>query len=114
MEIKSISQIVDERLKTFNLTIEIDNPNHKLKPGHTVKADILRFDLNDQIVIPSSTIITKTDKRVVMIAKDGKAAEVEILVKNESKGLALIEEGLNVGDSIIIKGHHQTVEHFKI
>ena len=105
--IESIAQSVDAEDRTFKAEITILNDDRILKPGMTARAQILRYDLKDRIVIPTEAIMTLADRRVVLIEKDGVAIQKNITVQSSNEQQTLIASGLALGDNLIVKGHTQ-------
>ena len=105
--IESIAQSVDAEDRTFKAEITISNDDRILKPGMTARAQILRYDLKDRIVIPTEAIMTLADRRVVLIEQDGVAIQKNITVQSSNEQQTLIASGLALGDNLIVKGHTQ-------
>ena len=108
-EISSLAQSVSAKTKTFTAEIDLDNTRKELKPGMSVQVVVLRYSLDNQIVIPSNTILIKGKEKIVMIAKDGLAQKRPILIFSQNETQTRIKSGLKVGDSLIVKGHSQVI-----
>ena len=59
------------------------------------------------IILPNTCIHTQPTGQMVWVASQGKAYRKTVTVGNYTQGGVLIVEGLAVGDTIIVKGHHK-------
>ncbi|MCB9228532.1 MAG: efflux RND transporter periplasmic adaptor subunit [Deltaproteobacteria bacterium] len=101
---------MNQNNKTFAAEIFVKNHDLRLRPGLTVRARILKYDLKDQVVIAPESILIRSNEKVVMV-REGNTAQlhpVKVLTSYGNK--AVIESGLKAGDELIIKGHSQVVE----
>jgi len=106
---------INRKDKTFTAEVWVDNPDLTLKPGLTAKARILKYDLQDKIVIPSQAILVRDQKQVVMIADENQVArsrEVSIMTSYNDK--AVIASGINQGEKLIVKGQNLVIDGAKI
>ena len=106
----NIALKMDQKNKTFAAEVFVNNRDFGLRPGLTVKAKILKFDLKNQVVIPSETVLIRDKKQVVMIQKDGKAKQHPVDILTSYDGQSVIRSGLQPGDHLIIKGQSQVVD----
>jgi membrane fusion protein (multidrug efflux system) len=106
----SIAQSVREEDRTFEIQIEVPNEGHLLKPGLTARTRILKYKLNNKIVIPSEVILTKANGRVVMVSENGIAKARKVSVQSSNAKESLIASGLNIGDQLIVSGQSVAVD----
>ncbi|PCJ65443.1 MAG: hypothetical protein COA73_02485 [Candidatus Hydrogenedentota bacterium] len=100
-----IGQRADSTTHTFQTEIELDNWTGILKPGMIARAVLIRQSYPESIAIPIFSILTDGIKKFVFIERDGKAIKTPISVLLHQGNLAVIEEGLECNDRLIVAGH---------
>lgn len=75
-----------------------------LYDGMNVNVRIQR-SINNQLVIPKTALVLRTNKKVVFTLKKGKAVWNYVQTGIENSDGYIITEGLNVGDSVIYDGN---------
>ena len=103
-KIDVISQVLDQEAKVLKARIVLDNKDFKLKPG--MIADIIALKkLNQQeVAVPTSSIVFFNNKNYVLVYKDDcniEAREVEILTKKNNT--TYLKKGLLENEKIITK-----------
>ncbi len=103
-KIDVISQVLDPEAKVLKARIILENKDFKLKPG--MIADIIALKkLNQQeIAVPTSSIVFFNNKNYVLVYKDDcniEAREISILTKK--KQTTYIQSGLSENEKIITK-----------
>ena len=100
-----ISPIVDEKTRTSEVKIEVENSDHRLRPGMFARAQITIKDRKDVLAIPREALLQRGDRRVVFVVNSGLAFEQEVEVGLETEELVEIISGLDEDDAIIVSGH---------
>ncbi len=118
-----------EEVTTFAVTIDLENPGRKLRPGMTATADIetetvtgvVKAPLGSVVVRPRSELSDPSDRsdssdssdrsdssdpsdnrvRVVFVAKEGKAELRKVETGIADRDFMEIKEGLSAGDRVI-------------
>ncbi len=101
--VKSVSPIAGQT-STYPVEIEIDNPNHTIKPGMFTTAI---FDLNSSenaIVIPAGSTLSDLDNTYVFIEENGVAKKVVIETGINNGEYVEVLSGLKANDNLIVKG----------
>ncbi len=109
-EITYVSPSADERSHTFPLELKLDNPDGVIRTGLIARVKLLRKQYEDAVVIPQTSIVERADKNVVFIVEEGKAKLREIKIEVTADGQALIAEGLEFGDRLIVSGQRDLVD----
>jgi membrane fusion protein (multidrug efflux system) len=94
---------------TGNIPFRADfpNPDGLLRHGQTGTILIHRTRKN-ALVIPQRAVFEKFDKRYVYVVdKDDFVHEREIVIGKELEDIFLIEQGVGVGDKIVLEGFRQ-------
>ncbi|MFI4937429.1 MAG: efflux RND transporter periplasmic adaptor subunit [Candidatus Berkiellales bacterium] len=99
----------DNSLNTASGTIRVravfDNPNHDLLPGLFARIKVGNPSTTNSILITERAIGTDQNKKFVLIVdKESKVAYREITLGTMVDGLRIVENGLKLGDKIIVNG----------
>lgn len=90
-------------ITTYRGLINFVDKNKDVRIGMTAEVEIEKEKIRDVITIPLHFILEKEGKNYVEIL-NGSLSEREIIVgEKDGKGSVLIENGLNVGDKIVIR-----------
>ncbi len=103
-KIDVISQVLDQEAKVLKARIVLENKDFKLKPG--MIADIIAFKKtdNNEVAVPTSSIVFFNNKNYVLVYKGDcniEAREVNILSKKNET--TYIKNGLSENEKIITK-----------
>lgn len=103
--VKYISPQADERTGGFIVEIHIPNSrDFKIKAGVTAKVNLTISELGEQIVIPDHAVVQKNDLVYIYRVQKGKASLLEIKISEIVGNQMVIEEGLAIGDTIVVVG----------
>jgi membrane fusion protein (multidrug efflux system) len=108
--IHSVAQSVNELDRSVQIEIHVENDDHSLLPGATARARILKWDLKDEIVIPSEVVITQSNRRVVMLAEGPKAVMRTVKIRTSNESHSIVDDGLAPGDLLITSGQTQVTD----
>ncbi len=97
--------MVDESTGAILLRAEFPNPERFLLPGMYVRAR-LEQGVNEQaLTVPQQALIRNVDSSAVMVVgADGKVAARTVQADNAPNNLAVVSEGLQPGDQVIVEG----------
>ena len=106
-----VSPVLDTSTRTMAIKLRINPPDKRIKVGMYARVRLITDSVNNVIIVPNTTIVTRDGKPYVFVvtnkAADGKSATVRlqpitlgISVDNRTE----ITKGLEVGDEIIAKG----------
>lgn len=92
------------------------NPNgtENLKSGMTGRVRIKTKDSLKKVVIPTSAVIQRDRVEGVFIERDGIALMTPIIKGESFGGRAVIKDGINEGDRIIISGLNSIGDRYKV
>ncbi|MBS0012018.1 MAG: efflux RND transporter periplasmic adaptor subunit [Bacteroidales bacterium] len=108
--ITQLSPAINPQTRTFQGTIEINNPRLKLRPGMFVKADIITSRADSVIVIPKDIILSRQRGMTVFIVNRGVANERVIYTGLENNKEVEVLRGLNTNERIVTDGF-ETLSH---
>lgn len=106
-KITLISPTINPTTRTASVEITIPNQNHRLKPGMFARVEIILRQKADAILIPTYAIIEQSEMRKVFTVVDGKAKSKSIDLGVNQGELVEVVGGLEVGDSLVVAGHHK-------
>jgi multidrug efflux pump subunit AcrA (membrane-fusion protein) len=106
-KITLVSPTVNPMTRTASVEISIPNPRHQLRPGMFAEAEIIIREADDAILIPAYAVLEKSDTRKVLTVVDGKAMSKLIDLGVDQGDLVEVKDGLEVGDTLIVAGHHK-------
>ena len=88
----------------LNMFVTLKNPDRRLRPGFSCRAQVWLPPINDALVVPVSAIADHDGRTVVTAVRDGKANEVAVTTGAQADGLVQLLGGLAVGDVVATKG----------
>ena len=100
-EVIAIDPRIDEELRTLRIRAKTNNSDGRLLPGMFIRVEVPLGD-EKSIMVPSESIIPILKGKKLFVMKDGLAREVEVKTGIRTDTDVQIEEGINIGDSIIV------------
>jgi membrane fusion protein, multidrug efflux system len=100
--------------RLYNLELEIDNSDGRILPGMFVRADIVKETVEDAIIVPFYSVISRNDKQFVFVEEDGIAKKRDVRLGVMEKWMVEIADGLQVGDNLVVEGHRDVENDQKI
>lgn len=101
-EILRVSPIINPQNGTFKVTIKIDDPDWRMKPGMFVRVKILADQHKDVLLIPKIALLADNQ---VFIVQDTVATMVTLTLGLQDADYTEIQDGLSPGDLVVIAGH---------
>jgi len=93
----------DQGIVDFTVTVEITNPDEKVKPGMTAAVNIVVSELSDILLVPNRAVRIKDGQRVVYVLRNDETVAVEITLGASSDTMSEVLEGeLEIGDLIVL------------
>ncbi len=85
------------QINVFDIDIEVDSSDERLKPGMSAKVDIITNEFEDVLSIPIEAVFERDDTTIVY-SKGGDKIEVTLGERNDMS--VIISDGLKEGDEI--------------
>ena len=104
----------DPQTRTYLAKIEVDNRDRQLRPGMIVRIEALRREIKDAIAIPLYAVVDLDGRKVVFVEEEGKAQLRTVKVDRVIGDQAVILEGLNLNERLIVKGQQLLVDGTKV
>lgn len=112
--ISFVSREVDSATRTVTAEISVDNSDNRLRPGMTVRVRLVKAAHVDAVVVPQDAVVETEEGPAVFLAVAGAAALRQVVIGTVYGHVALIQEGLAEGDSLIVIGNRDLVDGEKI
>lgn len=105
-KIDRLSPAADARTQLYSVRIYIENNDHIIKPGMFAKIKLNTNVRENIIAVKSESVVQNNGKIVVYVVEDDKALEKEVEIGLDTGEYVEVVKGLNVGESIVIKGQN--------
>ncbi len=95
---------VDSSTGSVSLRAKFPNPKHELLPGMFVRIRFREGISDNSIKVPQRAVQMTTRGQIVMVVDQGKVTPRPIRTGAMADGDFIVEEGLQVGDKVIVNG----------
>ena len=102
-----VNPLVDEKTRTANVRIQLDNPKQELRPGQFVTAKLLgdpNHAPREVIAVAREAVQTVEGKRLVFVKKSGGFERRVVDIGASGGELVEIRKGLSDGEEVVSKG----------
>jgi len=89
-------------IRVFELMIDIDEQDDRLKPGMSAEAEIILARVQDVLSVPLSAIVDRNGNPAVYRLEDGKFTKVTVELGQENATSAIVSSGLSAGDIVAL------------
>lgn len=108
--IARISDNINMQFRTERVEVDVYNKNEALAPG--MYADVL-FDSKgnpNALTVPKSAVVTSTERKYVIVVRDGKAVKVDVSTGNENSDKIEIVGDVQPGEEVIANANDEIKE----
>lgn len=103
-ELARISPVVDPETGTFKVTVEMHDPDPRLKPGMFGRVNIV-YDVRENVVtIPAEALVVEDKNQYVYRVTDDRAQRVDVTTGYQTAGQIEIISGLEAGERVVTDG----------
>jgi HlyD family secretion protein len=108
--IAEIAPQADRAKATVQVKVKVDNPDEQLRPEMNARANFLgqaspgEKKESRRVIVPKAAIIHQGSSDFVFVIKNGRVEQRVIRLSSESGDHAYVLEGLNGGESVVVKG----------
>jgi multidrug efflux pump subunit AcrA (membrane-fusion protein) len=108
-KVTQLSPALDAAGSTVEVWVEADNKDGKLRPGSSVRVEMIARTVANTLVIPQKAVMTSSQGATfaVLIDKDNKPHLRKIAVGIRDAGKAQITDGLSSGDRVATTGAYE-------
>ena len=90
-------------VKNFDMTVQLENPDPKLRPGMMAGIQIELERIPNVLVIPAEAVFLKNGETVAYVLSDGMFIERPLTLARRGAGQAMVSQGLKPGERIALK-----------
>lgn len=100
-----ISDVIDEKIRTVSVRVEVENQDLKLKPQMYVKGNILSPVATQQLAVPEAAVQSLGEEKIVFIQAESDTFHIRhVKVKDLISGWITIQSGIEPGEIIVHEG----------
>jgi RND family efflux transporter MFP subunit len=107
--ISSVGDVVDRATRTYEVKMELANPEHRLKAGVFAHVEILPEPKQNVLLVPRTAIRSEEGRTRVLTVRDGLAVAVPVELGLVSPESAEVLGGLEPGQQVIVGEAAQTI-----
>ena len=105
-KVTQISPALDAANSTVEVWVEVDNQAGALRPGTSLKVEMIARTVDNALVVPQSAVLTSAagDTFAILIDKDNVPHRRKVAVGIRDSGKAQITDGLEAGQRVATTG----------
>lgn len=101
--------VVEQNVTTIPVTVEIENPDARLKPGMNATCNFIVDRKDNVLVVPTEAVKDEDGRFTVTVIKNGKQTERRVEVGLEGDQYTEILSGLKEGEEVVTSVIEPTV-----
>ncbi len=111
-----VSPALDPASTTMQVWVESPNPDAKLKPGTSVRVDIVARTVPDAVIVPASALLTGGEggSSVMVVGIDGKAHARPVEIGLTQADRVQVTKGLQAGETVVTTGAYGLADGTKV
>jgi RND family efflux transporter MFP subunit len=100
--VRYIEPQVSEKTRTVSLTLEVRNPDERLRAGMYATVDFAPVIAKDALTVPAQAVIRTGERNVVVVALgEGHFEARDVQLGSQGNGLVQIKSGLQPGQRVV-------------
>ncbi len=104
-KVVAITPVLNVETRSLRVRVEVNNPEHKLKPEMFVNAKI-NIDLGERLAVLETAVLDTGIRKIVYLIKDDDMIELrEVNLGQKAQGYYEVLSGLKVGDIVVTSGN---------
>lgn len=102
-KITDISKIcfARDRQKVFNVIVEIDESDLRLKPGMTVNCEYILYETDNEQYVPNSCLLKENDRTYIFLKRGGSTKKVEVQAGVANSNFTAIKGEFKSGQKLV-------------
>ena len=113
--IERISPVIDRQSLTVEVLAIFPEASVTLRPGSFVHVDVITRTLENRVVVPRKAVASRQNRNLVYrLLADETVQEVEVVTGFENDSIVVIEEGLSIGDKLVVQGIEKLKDRSKV
>ena len=109
-----VSPIVDPETGTFKITVEIDDPERRIKPGMFGRLSVVYDKRENVLKIPRSALLEDAGNTSVFVVEDGVAISKTVETGYSDRGMVEIVKGIVDGEQVVTVGQSGLKEQARV
>jgi multidrug efflux pump subunit AcrA (membrane-fusion protein) len=104
-----ISPALDAANTTVEVWIQAPNTGNRLKPGTSIRVDVVTQNVPDALIIPENAVLTSAsgNKSVIVIDSENKPHKKPVTLGVHDAGNIQVKEGLDNGERVVTIGAYE-------
>ncbi len=108
--VRYIAPAADPGARSFEVELELPNPDLALRPGMVARVTLSRRTVQDGIAVPLDALVTRVEGRVAFVVRDCRAELREVETAAVQGDRALVASGLEAGDVLVVDGQRELAD----
>ncbi len=104
--INYVSPTINAQNRTFEVELVIDNKYGKLKPEMSANITFTNMKVDNVVVLPQEYVVDNGEEKFVFVLEGNVARKKVLKLGGRSDNKVLVEEGLNIGETLINVGFY--------
>jgi RND family efflux transporter MFP subunit len=104
------SDLVNSQYRAERMELDVDNRDGRLAPGMYADVVVNSRGNAGAFVVPRSSVITSTERKYVIVVRNGKTVKVDVATGNETPDSIEITGDLQPGESIVTRASDEMQE----
>jgi membrane fusion protein, multidrug efflux system len=110
-----IDNVIDVATGTIHLKATFANDDERLWPGEFVNARLVLSTRQNAVTVPAQTVMQGPEGPYIYVIKpDATVERRNVKVAATQDGRAIIQDGLGVGDRVVVNGQYRLTDGAKI
>lgn len=109
-EMKRLAFGADAQTNTFEATLTLPNPDHRIRPGMIVRVRIVTKREEQALLVPLAALLKRESGMIVFVESGGKVEQRLLKLGGVDKDQIEVIEGLQPNDHIVIIGQQDLVD----
>jgi RND family efflux transporter MFP subunit len=106
-EIVRIATVASERdwrsdIRKFEVVLALQKNDLPLKPGTTVKVEVLVGEIEDVLAVPLQAVFVKEGRYFCFVGTGGRPERREVKLGESNSGSVVVAEGIKEGDEVLL------------
>lgn len=91
----------------YRFELALDNPSHEILPGMFLRANIVKEQVDNAVMVPLYAIISQGEEQFVYVAVDGEVERRPVQLGIIEGWQIQVAKGLEAGERVVIEGHRE-------
>lgn len=108
-KVSGMDAVVDPASRTFGLTVLVDNPAGRLRPGMYVEAELVLERVPQALLVPAAAVVERAGQALVFVLAPGgdppRASARPVRLGLEAGEQVQVLSGLSLEDRLIVEGN---------